>query len=99
MKFVRALIDGWVSLVHSTWRAFLVFGGLIFLAAAYQSYTGAFAGKRFDQVVDDIAIGLILMFLASFVTAILYHWSVWRNRDRPRRRNRYWPGGGGPRRR
>ena len=91
MKVLRALVDLWVSVVRSTWRAFLVFGGLVFAAVVVQLYRGDFADKQYEDIVDDVAIAAVLMFGASFLTSLIYHWQIWRNR------NRKWPGGGGPR--
>ena len=90
MKFLRALVDLWVSVVRSTWRAFLVFGGLVLAAVIVQLYRGDFADKRYDEIVDDVAIAAVLMFGVSFLTSLIFHFQVWRNR------NRKWPGGGGP---
>ena len=90
MKFLRAPVDLWVSVVRSTWRAFLVFGGLVLAAVIVQLYRGDFADKRYDEIVDDVAIAAVLMFGVSFLTSLIYHFQVWRNR------NRKWPGGSGP---
>lgn len=91
MKFLRASVDLWVSVVRSTWRAFMVFGGLVLAAVVVQLYRGDFADKEYEEIVDDVAIAAVLMFGVSFLTSLIYHWQVWRNR------NRKWPGGGGPR--
>jgi|TARA_Y100001947_G_C10237459_1_gene260163 hypothetical protein len=90
LKFLRAPVDLWVSVVRSTWRAFLIFGGLVLAAVIVQLYRGDFADKRYDEIVDDVAIAAVLMFGVSFLTSLIFHFQVWRNR------NRKWPGGGGP---
>lgn len=91
MRFLTALLDGWASLCFQAWRAFLVFGGLVVVAALVLWRKGEYDGLSFADIADDVLVGLALMFVASFITSIIYHASVWRKQDRP------WPGGGGRR--
>ena len=91
MKILAALFDGWASLCIQAWRAFLVFGGLVVVAAVVLWRKGEYDGLSSAEIADDVMVGLALMFVASFITSIIYHASVWR------RQNRRWPGGGGRR--
>lgn len=89
MKFLATVLDKWASVVRSTWRAFAVFQILVVLAVIYQVKSGDFEGMDFAEIVDDVVIAVVLMFVAAFVTSLIYHYSVWRNGR--------WPGGGGRR--
>ena len=91
MKWLVAICDGWTNIVRSTWRAFSVFALLIVLAGFALWYRGDYDGMPFAAIAWDLGVAFVLMFVAAFVTALIFHYQVWRNSR--------WPGGGGKRRR
>ncbi|MBX7500993.1 hypothetical protein K3181_06030 [Qipengyuania sp. YG27] len=68
------LIDGWASIVRSTWRAFSVFSILLVLAILHQQQSGAFAEMGHAAVLADVLKAAFLLFLASFITALIFHY-------------------------
>ena len=79
MKRHDPLIEGWDLILRSTWRAFLVFSIPLVLAILYQFKSGAFAEMGRAAALADAATAALLLFLASFITALIFHSVVRRN--------------------
>ena len=91
MSRIRKVADGWSAIVRSTWRAYAVFCGAGVIAVLLRFRGGVYAEASNREVMEEIGVAAILMFVAAFVTALVFHYQL--------RRNSRWPGGGGRRNR
>ena len=89
MKLLGRLLDSWSAIVRTTWEVFALFCGAGVVTIWLHYHKGEFAGTVISDHYYDLACGIVLLFVASFVTAILVHYKRWRASR--------WPGGGGRR--
>ena len=61
------------------------------IAVLLRFRAGEYAEASNREVMEEIGMAAILMFVAAFVTALVFHYQL--------RRNSRWPGGGGRRNR
>ncbi len=77
MKFIHRILDGWAALVRSAWRTFAVFSVLGILAIIRLRNDGYFDTMAWSEIGYELAVLFGLLFLAAFVTAIIFHVSLW----------------------